>query len=47
MSRLMIVGCCAEKSTTPRPQPALDRYDGGCIPPLRARLGPLFAHAVE
>lgn len=39
MSRLVIVACCAEKITTGHPQPALDLYDGGCIPSLRARLG--------
>ncbi|MDG4830009.1 hypothetical protein O7627_11935 [Solwaraspora sp. WMMD1047] len=37
--RLVIVGCSAEKRTTGQPQPALDLYDGGCVPPLRARLG--------
>jgi hypothetical protein len=36
---LVIVGCCAEKITTRQPLPALDLYDGGCVPPLRARLG--------
>jgi hypothetical protein len=37
--RLVIVGCCAEKSTTPGFHPALELYDGGCVPQLRARLG--------
>ena len=37
--RLVIVGCSAEKTPTTQPLPALDLYDGGCVPPLRARLG--------
>jgi hypothetical protein len=37
--RLVIVGCSAEKTATHEPLPALELYDGGCIPPLRARLG--------
>ena len=36
---LIIVGCSAEKTPTPQPLPALDLYDGGCVPPLRTRLG--------
>lgn len=38
-ARLVIFGCCAEKATGPGPLPALDLYDGGCVPPLRSRLG--------
>ncbi|WP_326550190.1 hypothetical protein [Micromonospora sp. NBC_01813] len=38
-SRLIIVGCCPRKRVTRHPVPALDLYDEGCIPPLRARLG--------
>lgn len=38
-SRLVIVGCCARKTSTAQPVPALELYDGGCVPPLRARLG--------
>lgn len=37
--RLVIVGCSAEKTPTGQSLPALDLYDGGCVPPLRARLG--------
>lgn len=37
--RLVIVGCSAEKTATQQPLPALELYDGGCVPPLRARLG--------
>ena len=37
--RLVIVGCSAEKTLTDGPLPALELYDGGCVPPLRARLG--------
>lgn len=36
---LVVVGCSAEKSSTDGPLAALDLYDGGCVPPLRARLG--------
>ncbi|WP_327009690.1 hypothetical protein OHA72_22145 [Dactylosporangium sp. NBC_01737] len=36
---LVIVGCSAEKTATRIPLPALDLYDGGCVPPLRARIG--------
>ena len=36
---LIIVGCSAEKTPTERPLPALELYDGGCVPALRARLG--------
>jgi hypothetical protein len=39
--RLVIVGCSAEKTATSRPLAALELYDGGCVPPLRARLGHL------
>lgn len=37
--RLVIVGCSAEKTVTDGPLPALELYDGGCVPALRARLG--------
>ena len=37
--RLVIVGCSAEKISGPGPLTALELYDGGCVPPLRARLG--------
>jgi hypothetical protein len=39
--RLIIVGCSAEKTPTDQALPAMDLYDGGCVPPLRARLGHL------
>ncbi|GAA4466433.1 DUF6884 domain-containing protein [Phytohabitans houttuyneae] len=39
--QLVIVGCSAEKTATREPLPALELYDGGCVPPLRARLGRL------
>lgn len=38
-SRLVIVGCTARKAIPPGPLPALELYEGGCVPPLRARLG--------
>jgi hypothetical protein len=38
-ARLVIVGCSAEKATTVGPLPALDLYDGGCVPQVRAWLG--------
>ncbi|MGH3737675.1 MAG: DUF6884 domain-containing protein [Micromonosporaceae bacterium] len=37
--RLVIVGCSARKSTVPVPLPALELYEGGCVPRLRARVG--------
>lgn len=37
--RLVLVGCSAEKTATSRTLAALELYDGGCVPPLRARLG--------
>lgn len=37
--RMMILGCTARKSATPGLLPALELYDGGCVPSLRARLG--------
>jgi hypothetical protein len=40
-AELVIVGCSAEKTPTATPLPALDLYDGGCVPHLRARLGHL------
>lgn len=36
---LVIVGCSAEKTPAPRPLAALELYNGGCVPALRARLG--------
>ncbi|MGH9059786.1 MAG: DUF6884 domain-containing protein [Acidimicrobiales bacterium] len=36
---MVIVGCTARKAATPGPLPALELYEGGCVPPLRARLG--------
>lgn len=38
-ARLIVVGCSAEKTRSTRALPALDFYDGGCVPPLRRRLG--------
>lgn len=38
-THLVIVGCCAEKTPTDQPLAALDLYNGGCVPPLRERLG--------
>jgi Family of unknown function (DUF6884) len=38
-ARLVIVGCSAEKAPGPGPHRALELYDGGCVPPLRSRLG--------
>lgn len=38
-SRLVIAGCSRQKVTGPGPYPALELYDSGCVPPLRARLG--------
>lgn len=38
-SRMVIAGCSARKVTTDRAVAALELYEGGCIPPLRARLG--------
>jgi Family of unknown function (DUF6884) len=40
-AELVVVGCSAEKAATDLPIPALDLYDGGCVPPLRARVGHL------
>jgi len=37
--RMVILGCTARKSAIPGPLPALELYDGGCVPSLRARLG--------
>lgn len=37
--RMVILGCSARKSATPGPLPALELYDGGCVPSLRVRLG--------
>jgi hypothetical protein len=38
-TRIVIAGCSRRKTTTSRPLPALELYQGGCIPMLRARLG--------
>jgi hypothetical protein len=38
-TRMVIVGCTARKALTPEPLPALELYEGGCVPSLRARLG--------
>ncbi|MGH3771949.1 MAG: DUF6884 domain-containing protein, partial [Pseudonocardiaceae bacterium] len=38
-SRMVIVGCTARKALTPGPFPALELYQGGCVPQIRARLG--------
>lgn len=37
---LVIVGCSRRKRFTSAPIPALELYEGGCIPQLRRRLGP-------
>lgn len=37
---LVIVGCSRRKLRTTTPVPALDLYQGGCIPQLRRRVGP-------
>lgn len=37
--RMVIIGCTARKALTPGPLPALELYNGGCVPSLRARLG--------
>ncbi|MGH3935263.1 MAG: hypothetical protein ACRDS1_09860, partial [Pseudonocardiaceae bacterium] len=39
LSRMVILGCTARKALTPGPLPALELYEGGCVPQLRARLG--------
>ncbi|SEG93860.1 hypothetical protein SAMN04489712_14111 [Thermomonospora echinospora] len=36
---LVITGCSRRKRNTQVPLPALDLYEGGCIPELRRRLG--------
>jgi uncharacterized protein DUF6884 len=36
--RLVIVGCSAEKAPCAGLLPAIELYDGGCVPQLRARL---------
>jgi hypothetical protein len=38
-SRMVITGCSRRKASTPAPVPALDLYQGGSIPWLRARAG--------
>jgi hypothetical protein len=38
---LVIVGCSRRKRNTLAPVPALELYEGGCIPQLRDRLGGL------
>ncbi|MFI0424560.1 DUF6884 domain-containing protein [Spongiactinospora sp. 9N601] len=37
--KLVIVGCSRRKRDTATPVPALDLYEGGCIPQLRRRIG--------
>jgi hypothetical protein len=37
--KLVIAGCSSRKQATSVPIPALDLYQGGCIPALRARVG--------
>lgn len=39
MSRLVIAGCSRRKAATQAPVPALELYQGGGIPWLRARIG--------
>lgn len=39
LSRMVIVGCTARKTSARGPVPALELYNGGCVPTLRARLG--------
>ncbi|WP_461153773.1 hypothetical protein [Saccharopolyspora tripterygii] len=36
---MIIAGCSRRKKPTAEPIPALDLYEGGCIPGLRGRLG--------
>lgn len=36
---MVIIGCTARKTSAPAPVPALELYNGGCVPLLRARLG--------
>jgi hypothetical protein len=38
-SQLLIAGCSRRKTATTAPLPALELYQGGCIPSLRARVG--------
>ena len=38
-TRLVIAGCSATKARSTNALPALEFYDGGCVPPLRQRLG--------
>jgi len=38
-ARLVIAGCSRRKQASAVPVPALELYEGGCIPWLRARLG--------
>jgi hypothetical protein len=37
--RMVIVGCSRRKRWSSEPVPALDLYEGGCVPAVRARLG--------
>jgi hypothetical protein len=39
LSRFVIAGCSRRKAAASVPLPALDLYQGGCIPGLRSRLG--------
>lgn len=38
---LVIAGCSRRKRNTSTPVPALDLYEGGCVPQLRRRVGHL------
>jgi hypothetical protein len=38
--RLVIAACSARKTSTLVPVPALELYQGGCVPQLRERIGP-------
>jgi hypothetical protein len=37
--RLVVVGCSRRKTSTDQPVPALELYQGGCLPRLRKRVG--------
>jgi hypothetical protein len=37
--RMVIIGCSRRKRPASEPVPALDLYEGGCVPQVRARLG--------
>ncbi|WP_182883923.1 DUF6884 domain-containing protein [Microbispora sp. H10949] len=46
---LVILGCSRRKRNTAVPVPALDLYEGGCVPQLRRRVGhiPELRHQVR